>query len=108
MKNYYIERDKNKKIISLFARPQYRGQEFLSEDDQKIINYFVTEQAIEDAEKVRLAKLELEKENTGLNNITVIQAHDKIDQLFSGATTVALLRAACIRVFKILVVFILK
>ena len=39
MKNYYIERNKNKKIISLCARPQYEGQEFLPETDKKIIAY---------------------------------------------------------------------
>jgi len=107
MRNYYIKRD-DRKIIGLFARPQYERQEVLAEDDQEIIDHFANQQAVEDIEKSRLAKIESEKNTAGLKNITVAQAHDKIDQLFLGATTVALLRAACIRAFKILVIFILK
>jgi len=107
MKNYYIERN-NGNIINLFARSQYDEQEFLSEDDQEIIDHFAVKQAIEDVEQNRRDEIEAEKINSGLNNITVTQAHDRIDQIFSGATTVALLRAACIRAFKILVIFILR
>ena len=39
MKNYYIERDENKNIVSLFARPQHEGQEKLSEKNKEIITF---------------------------------------------------------------------
>ena len=39
MKNYYIERDTNKKIIGAFARPQYEGQKKLKETDKEIKDY---------------------------------------------------------------------
>jgi len=107
MKNYYIERD-NKNIVGLYARPQYEGQEKLAEDDQEIIDFFADKEVEENAEKIRIDEIEAEKDTSGLKEITVQQAHDKIDEIFSSATTIALLRAACIRAFKILVVFILK
>ena len=40
MKNYYIERDENKNIISIFARPQYEGQEKLKETSKEIVAFF--------------------------------------------------------------------
>jgi len=39
MKNYYIKRDKNKKIIALFARPQYEGQEKLKETHKDVVAF---------------------------------------------------------------------
>jgi len=39
MKNYYIERNDNKKISGLFARPQYEGQEKLKETSKEIIAF---------------------------------------------------------------------
>ncbi len=39
MKNYYIKRDTNKKIIGAFARPQYEGQKKLKETDKEIKDY---------------------------------------------------------------------
>jgi len=107
MRNFYIERD-NKNIVGLFTRPQYEGQEVLSEDDQEMIDHFANQKAVEDAEKNRIAEIEVEKDAAGLKKTTLQQAYDKIDQIFSRATTIALLRAACIRAFKILVVFILR
>ena len=39
MRNYYIERDENKDIIGLFARPQYEGQERLSGINKEIVSF---------------------------------------------------------------------
>ena len=36
MKNYYIDRDKNKKIIGFSAMPQYEDQEKLKETNKEI------------------------------------------------------------------------
>jgi len=63
---------------------------------------------LEVAEKNRVNEIEAERATSGLRKITIDQAYDKIDQIFLGATTIALLRSACIRAFKILVVFIIK
>ena len=39
MKNIYIDRDADKNITGLFARPQYEGQEKLKETDKEIIAF---------------------------------------------------------------------
>lgn len=107
MKNYYIERDDGN-IVGLYARPQYDEQEVLAEDDQEMIDHFAAEQAAKDIENVHIAEIEVEKENAGLKNITVAQAHEKIDQIFEGATTIALLRAAIIMALKKMIPYILR
>ena len=66
------------------------------------------QQEIDEIEQTRIVDIETEKDASELKKITVQQAYDRIDQIFSGATTIAGLRTACVRAFKILVVFILK
>ena len=42
----------------------------------------------------RLTDVETEKESAGLKQITITQAHSKIDQIFDEATTIAQLKVA--------------
>ena len=44
MNNYYVERDEENKVKSIFSRPQYEGQEALAEDHADIIEFFTAEQ----------------------------------------------------------------
>ena len=39
MRNYYIDRDKNKKISGLYARPQHEGQEKLKETSKEVVAF---------------------------------------------------------------------
>lgn len=55
----------------------------------------------------RIADLETERESTGIRNLTVEQAHDKIDQIFNGATTVAGLRTATVVALKEIIPFVI-
>ena len=107
MKNYFIERD-NGSIINLYARPQYEGQEFLSENDQELIDHFANQQATKDIEESRINEIEVEKNTVGLKEITIQDAYDKIDQIFEGATTIAQLRTATVNVLKKMIPYILR
>lgn len=107
MKNYFVERD-NGNIVGLYRRPQYEGQEFLSENDQEIIDHFANQQAENDTEKNRVAEIDVAMGTAGLKDITIQQAYDKIDQIFSGATTVATTREATITALKRIIPYILR
>ena len=72
--------------------------------------YVVIDQAgkdVADAESVRVFDLETEKESVGLRKITVTQAHDKIDQIFDSATTVAQLKNATVLALKKIIPFVI-
>lgn len=59
-------------------------------------------------EIARKQRIDEEQESSGLKKVTIEQAHDKIDQIFSDTTTVPQLRNACMQAFKIVVSFILR
>jgi len=40
MRNYFINRNKAKEVVGVFARPQHEGHEFLPEDDKEIVRFF--------------------------------------------------------------------
>lgn len=62
----------------------------------------------DEIEASRIAGIEQEKELSGLKKVTVAQAHAKIDQMFMDKTTIAQLRTATVRAFKLLSTFVLK
>ena len=103
----YVKRDSNNKIKSV-TKWDMEGFDRIEENDPEWIQYLSDKNESKIVEDARLAEIETSQESGGLRKITVQIAKDKIDLLFSGATTVALLRTACIKAFKLIVVFILK
>jgi hypothetical protein len=61
----------------------------------------------DEIEITRVSEVESEKETSGIKKITVVQAHNKIDQIFDEATTVAELKASTKIVLKKMIPFIL-
>ncbi len=56
----------------------------------------------------RATDVEAEKESAGLRQITVAQAHDKIDQIFDSASTVAQLKTATVLALKKIIPFVIN
>ena len=57
MKNYYIERDDGN-IIGLFARPQYEGQEKLSEKSKEIVTFLKNQKDVADEAQLNEQKIQ--------------------------------------------------
>ena len=61
------------------------------------------DQTIKVVERARQAGIKAEKQSAGLKGMTVVQAHQLIDDAFAGATTVSANKAAVKSVLKKLV-----
>ncbi len=57
MKNYYVDRDDDEKIVGVFSRPQYKGQEFLPEESEEITIFNNRPIEIESTEQKIYAKM---------------------------------------------------
>jgi len=81
MKNYYFDRDKNKKISGLFARPQFEGQEFLPETDKEIINFFKKQAAVQKANEENEQKIQAKMRKMAID---VLKADKELPSDFEG------------------------
>lgn len=104
----YIFRDDDGNITGFSKFRATPEQEKIAPESDEWNDYLDSVTAKKDAEAQRIVDIESEKESSGLKNITVSEAHAKIDQIFADKTTVAQLRTACIKAFKILVAFVIK
>lgn len=68
MRNYYIERDKDKKISGLFARPQYEGQERLKEISKEIAA-FLKKQSEPTEVELNEQKIQAKIRQTAIENL---------------------------------------
>ena len=57
MKNYYIDRNKDKTIIGVYARPQYKDQEKLSENNVEMVAFLHQEKIKTERQEVERIKI---------------------------------------------------
>jgi len=80
----------------------------MDDDDQRIVDYETKKQDKIAQEKNRQKEINQEKSTTGLKNISVQSAHNKIDEIFENATTVAALRTATVIALKKIIPYVLE